>query len=103
MKNAYSYKAVVYQHTSLTNGFWTGRAVDKQIESREREVSQYWINDFLDSGLRTTPTRGRRRLALALKAAASKSKDVTVKSEIASAVTLRPRFAGTDHERERLP
>lgn len=53
MKNAYSYKAVVYQHTSLTNGFWTGRAVDKQIESREREVSQYWINDFLDTGSTT--------------------------------------------------
>lgn len=46
MKNAYSYKAVVYQHTSFTNGFWAGRAVDKQIESREREVSRYWINDF---------------------------------------------------------
>ncbi|ESY65263.1 hypothetical protein X742_23295 [Mesorhizobium sp. LNHC232B00] len=94
MRNAYSYKAVVYQHTSLTNGFWTGRAVDKQIESREREVSQYWINDFLDSGLRTTPTRGTRRLALALKAAVSKAKDVTVKSEIASAVTLGPGMQG---------
>jgi hypothetical protein len=94
MKNAFSYKAVVYQHTSLTNGFWVGRAVDKQIESREREVSQYWINDFLDSDLLTTPTRGTRRLAQALKAAASKTKDVNIKSEIASAVTLGPGMQG---------
>lgn len=94
LKNAHSYKAVVYQHTSFTNGFWAGRAVDKQIESREREVSQYWINDFLDSDLRTTPARGTRRLAAALKVAASKTNDVGVKSEIASVVTLGPGMQG---------
>lgn len=94
LKNTHSYKAVVYQHASLTNGFWAGRAVDKQIESREREVSQYWINDFLDSDLRTTPARGTRRLAAALKVAASKTNDVGVKSEIASVVTLGPGMQG---------
>lgn len=94
MKNAYSYKAVVYRHASIVSGFWTGQAVDKQIEVREREVSRYWINDFLDSDFRTTPSRGTRRLAVALKAAAGKAGDLQVKSEIASAVTLGPGMAG---------
>lgn len=94
MKNAYSYKAVVYQHTSLATGFWSGRAIDKQVEARDREVSQYWINEFLDSDFRTTPTRGTRLLANALKAAVSKSKDISIKSEIASAVTLAPGMQG---------
>lgn len=94
MKSAHTYKAVVYSDTSLTSGFWYGKAIDKQIDSRELEVSRYWIKDFLDSDFRTTPARGTRRLADAMKSAANKSNDLTVKREIAAAVTLAPGLSG---------
>ena len=88
MKSATSYKAVAYQDSSLTSGFWLGRAIDKQINSRITEVSNYWIFDFLDSGFQTTPAAGTKRLANALREAARKADDIAVKSEITAAVTL---------------
>jgi hypothetical protein len=88
MKSAHSYKAVAYQDSSLTSGFWLGRAIDKQINNPVTEVSNYWIVDFLDSGFTTTPAAGTRRLAMAVREAARKATDIEVKSEIVAAVTL---------------
>lgn len=88
MKSATSYKAVAYRDPSLASGFWLGRAVDKQINSRITEVSNYWIVDFLNSGFQVTPAAGTRRLAMAVREAARMADDIVVKSEIAAAVTL---------------
>jgi hypothetical protein len=88
MKSATSYKAAAYQDTSLDAGFWLGRAVDKQINSRVAQVSDYWIFDFLDSDFQVTGPQGTRRLGIALRNAAKKAEDIHVKSEIAAAVTL---------------
>jgi len=46
MKSASAYKAAVYQDRSFSNGFWQGRAVDRQINSRTTQVSDYWIAEF---------------------------------------------------------
>lgn len=94
MRSATSYKAVVYQHRSTVAGFWMGNAVDKQIDSREVEISTYWIKDFLDSDFRTTAAAGSRRLALAMKDTARKATDLDVKREIAAAVALSPGLNG---------
>jgi hypothetical protein len=88
MKRATTYKAAAYQDTSLSAGFWLGRAVDKQINSDMVQLSNYWIAEFLDSDFRTAAAAGTKRLAVALRDAARKSADVTVKTEIAAAVTL---------------
>lgn len=88
MKNAKSYKAVAYRHNSLTTGFWTGHAVDKQINGSEAESSNYWIADFLDSDFLTTAAAGTRRLAIALRDAAKSVTDMTVKHELVAAATL---------------
>lgn len=88
MKSAFSYKAAVYRDISLTNGFWYGKAVDRQLRAPDKETADYWIKDFLDSDFRTTPARGTRRLAEAMKKAAQRTDDLTIKSQIASAVTL---------------
>jgi hypothetical protein len=88
MKSATSYKAATYQDTSFRAGFWQGKAVDKQINSRFSEVSEYWIIDFLDSEFLLTAARGTRRLGMALRNAARGAEDVNVKQEIAAAVTL---------------
>lgn len=88
MKNAHSYKAVAYKHASLAAGFWTGVAVDKQINSRDAETSNYWVQDFLASQFLTTPAMGTRRLALALRDAAQSSTKLSVKQQITAAATL---------------
>ncbi|HCH73366.1 MAG TPA: hypothetical protein DFK19_18180 [Ochrobactrum sp.] len=94
MKNAHSYKAVWYQHESLAAGFWSGHAVDKQINSRDAETSNYWVRDFLESEFLTTPAMGTRRLALALKDAANRATDLQVKQQITAAATLAPGIEG---------
>ncbi|HEX3487110.1 MAG TPA: hypothetical protein VHT51_18790 [Micropepsaceae bacterium] len=95
MKNKASYKAVAYKDASLRAGFWSGRAIDKQLNNPAGEFSNYWILDFLASQLTVTAAMGTRRLATALRNAAKKS-DLTVKQEITAAATLA---AGLDGQR----
>jgi hypothetical protein len=92
MKNKASYKAVAYQHSSLKAGFWSGRAIDKQLNSLG-ELSDYWISDFLISDFTTTPAAGTRRLALALRGALKKA-PLRVKQEITAAATLASGLGG---------
>jgi hypothetical protein len=94
MKRATAYKAAAYQDSSLKHGLWLGRAIDKQLNGQATQLSNYWIAEFLDSDFRTTAAAGTRRLAIALRNAAKKTSDVTVKTEIAAAVTLSGRFKG---------
>lgn len=90
MRNAGAYKAVVYQGQLTPQAFWSGRAVDRQINSREVEVSRYWITDFLLSDFRTTSAQGTRVLAVAMRNAAKGSANLKVKNEIAASATLAP-------------
>jgi len=93
MKNKTSYKAVVYQHASLRGGFWSGRAIDKQLNTLSGEPSNYWISDFLLSDFTTTPAAGTRRLAIALRDAAKKA-PLPIKQELTAAGTLAGGLAG---------
>ncbi|MEW6451174.1 MAG: hypothetical protein AB1490_11020 [Pseudomonadota bacterium] len=93
MKNKTSYKAVVYQHASLQGGFWSGRAIDKQLNPLSGEPSNYWISDFLRSDFTTTPAAGTRRLALALRDAAKKA-SLSIKQELTAAGTLAAGLGG---------
>jgi hypothetical protein len=93
MKNKASYKAVVYQDTSMRGGFWTGRAVDKQLNYPGGQLSDYWITEFLLSEFSVTPAAGTRRLAVALRDAARKAA-LPVKQELTAAATLASGLAG---------
>lgn len=95
MKDSHSYKAVYYRHRSLDTGFWTGYAVDKQINSGDMESPAYWIKQFLDSDFTTTAAMGTRRLSVALKHANSSTNDLSIKREIAAAATLAHGLEGT--------
>lgn len=94
MRSATAYKAAAYQGSSLTSGFWIGKAVDKQINNPIAQLSNYWIAEFLDSDFRTTSVAGTRRLALALRDAVKNVSDVSIKSEISAAVTLAHGLSG---------
>ena len=93
MKNKTSYKAVLYQHASLNGGFWSGRAIDKQLNPLSGEPSNYWISDFLLSDFTTTPAAGTRRLAMALRDAIKKA-PLSMKQELAAAGTLAVGLVG---------
>ena len=93
MKSAKAYKSAIYSSDSLARGFWDGRAVDRQI-SGPRELSDYWIRDFLSSELRTTGPAGTRRLAEALKKAVGDTREFGVRHELVSAAALMRNQAG---------
>jgi hypothetical protein len=88
LKSATAYKSVVYRGKSVKSDFWTGRAIDKQINDNVVTLSDYWIRDFLASDFRTTAAAGTRRLALGLRAAMKDATDISVKDEIAAACKL---------------
>lgn len=71
MKNAHTYKSALYAGPVASGGFWHGLAVDKQITA-QRELSNYWIWEFLESDLATTGPAGTKRLAVALREAIKK-------------------------------
>ena len=87
MKNTRAYKSAIYETPTLIAGFREGRAVDRQL-SGPRELSQYWISDFLASELRTTGPLGSRRLAEALRTAVNKTTDGRLKHELVSMAQL---------------
>jgi hypothetical protein len=88
MKSATAYKAAAYEWDGIGTGMWIGRAVDRQINSPQHELAQYWIREFLASELRTTSAGGTRRLAIALRTAISELQDASSKAQITAAVTL---------------
>jgi hypothetical protein len=88
LKSVGSYKAALFQDSVNDTGFWTGKAVDKQITSGEAEVSRYWITEFLASDFRTTSATGTRVLAAAMRNAAKITGDLDIKKEITAAATL---------------
>lgn len=94
MKSAKAYKSVIYEGTSLKSHFWEGKAVDKQINNPETQISEYWVSDFLLSDFQTTSARGTQRLADAIKYVIRKSTDVDLKHEITSAVRLAKSLNG---------
>lgn len=87
MKNAKAYKSAIYQSDSPQRGFWDGRAVDHQI-SGPKELSDYWIRDFLMSELRTTGPAGTRRMAIALRNAIRSADDLETRQELIASTTL---------------
>lgn len=87
MKNSKAYKSVHFRAANLQAGFMEGTAVDKQL-SGPRDLSDYWITDFLLAELRTTGPAGTRRLAAALMNAVKSATSSELKQELVSAARL---------------
>lgn len=87
MKSAKAYKSAIYVSDSLQGGFWEGQAIDRQITG-SREISDYWIIDFLASALRTTGPAGTKRLAVALRKATRSVEELGIRQELIAFATL---------------
>lgn len=92
MRSAQAYKSVLYKTPSLTGGIWRGKAVDRQIDG-PLEISQYWIDSFLMSGLTTLGATGSRRLADAVRNAANQA-PADLRDELVAAARLIPNSNG---------
>lgn len=82
LKNSRRYKAVYYDSKDQ---YWVGYAVDKQVNDSNgkiKEISEYWIKDFLKSELKMNSKRGSRLLAKAIRKTITESDNETIKSEL---------------------
>lgn len=93
MKTAKAYKSVVYSSDSFERGFWDGKAIDRQV-SGARELSDYWIYDFLASELRTSSEQGTMRVAVALRTAIRSTDQLSIRHELISAANLLRGYDG---------
>jgi hypothetical protein len=84
MKSAKSYKAAVYAGKSFANDFWRGQAADKQVNSGESVIADYWIREFLLSDFLTPGEAGTRRFAIAVRETMNRSTEPSVKQDIAA-------------------
>lgn len=87
MKSTIAYKAVVFEDIISPKAFMFARAIDKQIDSSIREISEYWIDEFLDYAMAITGPQGTMHLAKAMKEAI-RIADEDTKASLISAVTL---------------
>jgi hypothetical protein len=93
MKSAKAYKSACYEGTSYDADFWTGKAIDKQINN-DMAISDYWIKEFLSSDFATTGERGTKRFATALKNAINTSTDFEIKDELTAVLKLAKNLNG---------
>jgi len=82
MKNAKSYKAALYSGKSFTKDFWRGQAADKQVNSAQSVIADYWIREFLLSDFLTPGEAGTRRFAIAVREAMNRSANASTKQDI---------------------
>jgi len=90
VKRMTAYKALMLEDQNPASTFWTGMATDRQAGGSPENISSYWLDDFLNADFSETPKAGTRRLAEALKMAMRANPVLSVKAEIAAAVSLAP-------------
>jgi len=94
MKNLRAYKSVLYRCTSLETGFWTGVAVDRQMDDLHG-TANYWIGDFLSSSLSNTAAQGTKRVASAFQVAIGNAPDPEIRQELLLASQMARGKKGT--------
>lgn len=89
LKNSRRYKAILLEGEGLSSDFWDGKAIDKQINGTNiKDISDYWIKEFLLCDMKMTPQRGSRIFAVAMQKAVQVAASEGEKQEIISASSL---------------
>lgn len=95
IKKINTYKGALFVGSNPTADFWDGAIIDRQVTDVHREVSNYWLRDFLSADFKLTPQRGSRILANAFRKAVKKSENVETKQELISAAVSLKYFNGS--------
>jgi hypothetical protein len=86
-KRSHFYKSAVFEDIPSNGSFWHGFAIDKQIvASTNKEISSYWITDFLDAQSAITSVQGTMNLAKAMRAFLQEAETLAEKEQIISAL-----------------
>ena len=88
VKRATAYKAIRLRDQNPRDNFWSGKVTDRQLGGQIGHISNYWMSDFLNAEILTTPAAGTRRLAVALHNVVTKHPNLDVQAEIAAAAGL---------------
>lgn len=83
IKNSKKYKAVYYDYSDEFN---IGYAIDKQIQNKE--VSDYWLQDFLNSELNITAARASKEIADAFKKVIKETDSQQIVAELTAVASL---------------
>lgn len=85
LKNSHRYKLAFFEGNTIKGSLWNGLAIDKQINDSYtdmREISKYWINDFLDCQLVITSRKGSTMFAKSLRTILNSTDDEQLKDDI---------------------
>lgn len=74
--------SALYRGSSVTSGFWSGYAIDRQLNAPNYQIADYWIYDFLASDFKTTSKAGTKRFAVALREASKRAPSLEVQQEL---------------------
>jgi hypothetical protein len=92
LKQAFSkkskyYKLAVYEDVISQRSFWKGFAIDRQRTSLDcKEISDYWIKDFLLSDQAINPVQGTRVLSKVIKSILKKELPLEEKEQIITGI-----------------
>lgn len=81
------YKMAVYEDIVSDKSFWKGFAIDKQISSSTyKQISFFWVEDFLDSRTALTAAQGTMQFSKVIKTILSHTTDITEQEEIITGI-----------------
>ncbi|AYV57706.1 hypothetical protein EFP84_18885 [Leptospira kmetyi] len=93
LKNVGAYKAALYEGSAFETDFWEGLAIDKQNRTF-KELSDYWIKNFLESDFKISPKRGSMMLGKAVRKAILSTENLSDKHDIISTIALAKNLNG---------
>lgn len=88
-----SYKGAMFSDSVSRSGFWSGKVVDRQINTADGDASKYWVEKFLGASFVATSLLGTTRFARAL-SAASRGGSHVIQDEINSSIAYMRQFDG---------
>jgi len=82
------FKAAMFEGSPAEDSFWKGKIEDKQAKHRIKEVSEFWILNFLNAAPALTDARGTKILSKGFRETIKKIDSVEKKSGLIDAVNV---------------
>jgi len=88
-KKSNHYKMAVFEDDYNVKSFWNGYAIDKQIApTGNKDISNYWIEDFLECSIYLTDYQGTKELTGVIKKILNEDLSLDQKEQLVSSIIL---------------